>query len=91
MERITKSAVEAAFRRLHRAMNWSNEPPYKNGKPNIGAIYLADNGMSCFAIEQICTEGGGVYVMFPSWQSKREAFNTMAAMAGAVEEYKREH
>ena len=89
--RTTKTHVEGAFKRLHRAMEWPAGPAYKDGKPNIGAVYLADNGPNGFGIEIICNEGGGVFTPFSTWRTKREAFETMASMASAVEYYKREH
>ena len=92
MDRVTKSNVEGAFKRLHRAMEWATEPAYKDGKPNVGAVYLADNGAYGFAVEIIANKAGGVFTPFGyGWRTKREAFDTMAAMSAAVEEYKREH
>ena len=88
--RTTKTQVEGAFKRLARAMEWPTGPAYVDGKPNIGAVYLADNGLSNFAVEIICNEGGGVRAPFGSWHGKSNAFETMAAMASAVEQYKRE-
>ena len=87
----TKMQIEGAFNRLHRAMEWPTGLAYKDGKPNIGAVYLADSGPAGFSIEIIVNQGGGVHVPFGSWRTKREAFETMAAMAAAVEEYKRDH
>ena len=89
--RTTKTHVDGAFRRLCRALECPMGPAYKDGKPNIGAVYLADNGPYGFGVEVIANEGGGVFTPFESWRTKREAFDTMAAMASAVEYYKREH
>lgn len=87
--RITISNVEGAFKRLHRAMEWPDLKPYADvGKPNVGAFYLSETGYG-FQIEKIHNEGGGVMTPFSGWSSKREAFETMVAMAQAVEEYKR--
>ena len=90
--RTTKTQINGAFKRLHRAMEWPDLQPYNNiaKGANVGAIYLADTGLG-FAIEVIVNEGGGVHAPFGSWRTKHEAFETMAAMASAVEEYKRKH
>ena len=89
MQRITTSNVEGAFKRLHKAMEWPDLPPYENGKPNVGAVYLYEgkNGAS-WNIEIIVNDGGGVQCPFTGWQTKREAFEAMCSMAQAVETYK---
>ena len=88
--RTTKQHVEGAFKRLHKAMGWPEGPPWKDGKAQIGAVYLSE-GMGSFGIHVVSNENGGVHCPFPSWNSKREAFETMASMASAVEMYKRSH
>ena len=97
---ITKSNVEGAFKRLHKAMEWPDMPPWQHMPPwkpgsdslkaNVGAVYLAE-GYRCWTIEIITTETGGTLCPFVSWQSKRQAWDTMVAMARAVEDYKTAH
>ena len=95
MERITYANVFGAYKRLHRAMEWPDMPHYskqENGifKANIGAVALSETGYG-FNIEIIVNDGGGVHTPFMGWSTKREAFEGMASMAAAVEEYKRSH
>ena len=101
--RTTLKHVEGAFKRLHRAMEWpvlvgtdvEPLPHYTKDdagfyKANIGAAALSETGYG-FNIEIIVNDGGGVTTPFTGWSTKREAFDTMAAMAAAVAMYKREN
>lgn len=87
--RITLSNVHGAFKRLHSAMDWPSGPAYTNGKFVVGAIYLGE-GFRSFSIERVVNEMGGTdWPLSQPWASKREAFNSMVAMAEAVETFKR--
>ena len=84
----TKKHVEGAFKRLCRAMEWPHGPAWIDGKAQIGVAMLSE-GYRSWGIQIMSNEAGGVHCPFPSWGSKREAFDTMASMATAVELYKR--
>lgn len=95
MRRITQSNVEGAFKRLHKAMGWPEGPHYTKGEDghyhaNVGAVALSQTGYG-YNVEIIVNENGGVDTPFMGWQSKREAWDTMLAMAQAIELYKRQH
>lgn len=89
---ITKANVAGAFKRLHKEMGWPDMAPVKDGKPNPGAISLVETGYYGWSIEQIINKNGGVKTLFgmPSWPTKRQAWETMIAMAQAIEHYKRQ-
>jgi len=88
MYRVTVAMMDQAFLRLHKAMGWQGGPVWVDGKARVGAVTLASVGSGCYAIHIIQNEGGGVHAPFRTWTTKREAFEAMNDMAGAVQFYK---
>jgi hypothetical protein len=90
----TRDQVQGAFSRLRKAMGWPQEEPWvKNNKggyvANVGVVYLAEEYKS-WCITKLVNDGGGEVELFPRFKSKRQATETMIAMAQAVEMYKRD-
>ena len=90
--RTTKKQVEAAFARLHRAMEWPIGDAYTKDASGkliaVPGVVLLQEYMGWWSVSQIVNEGGGETVLFRLGKGKSQAFETLANMASAVEQYK---
>jgi hypothetical protein len=57
MARLSRKYLEGRFKRVHAAMGWPKGPVWKDGKAQVGAVFL-QKGPCGWHVTQIVNEGG---------------------------------